>query len=89
MTSALARLTRPSYRYSSAEGDFGVKSAVDEYFGRRGIRVQSTLQDEPWVTWVVDVPEPGRKQAPRALEVAARAGVSAARRVRRARPGRR
>lgn len=39
-----------------AEGDFGVRSAVDEFFGRRGLRVGSTRADGPWLTWYVLVP---------------------------------
>jgi len=67
---------------SHPEGEFGVKSAVDEFFGTREMRVYSTLQDTPWVSWLVDVPSGDRRQPPRALEVAARSGVVAIRRVR-------
>lgn len=35
------------------EGDFGVRSAVDEFFAERGLRVHATLRDAPWTTWVV------------------------------------
>jgi predicted O-methyltransferase YrrM len=34
-------------------GDFGVKSAVDAFFGERGIRVRSTFGDPPWPSWYV------------------------------------
>jgi len=33
-------------------GDFGVKRAVDEFFGARGTPVHTTLLDEPWLTWI-------------------------------------
>ena len=69
------------------EGEFGVKSAVDEFFGRRGLRVYGTLQDEPWVSWIVDVPGGGFRPPPRAVERAARKGVTAVRKARRSRPG--
>jgi hypothetical protein len=38
-------------------GDFGVKSAVDSYFGSRGIRVRSTFGDPPWPSWFVIRPK--------------------------------
>lgn len=37
-------------------GDFGVRSAVDGFFGERGVRVRSTLSDAPWLTWYVVLP---------------------------------
>lgn len=37
------------------EGDFGVQSAVDEYFRRLGLQVRSTVRDQPWVSWLVHV----------------------------------
>jgi hypothetical protein len=43
---------------SFAAGEFGVKSAVDEFFGRRELPVYSTLMDQPWLTWMVEVPPP-------------------------------
>jgi hypothetical protein len=36
--------------------DFGVKSAVREFFGRRGIRVNATFADPPYLTWFVVMP---------------------------------
>jgi hypothetical protein len=42
-----------------AAGEFGVKRAVDEFFGERGLRVFSTLLDAPWFTFMVEVPPPG------------------------------
>lgn len=39
------------------EGDFGVRSAVDEHFARRGWRVASTFADPPWSSWYVLVPQ--------------------------------
>jgi FkbM family methyltransferase len=39
-------------------GVFGVKSAVDEFLGERGIAVYSTSQDQPWVTWMAEIPAP-------------------------------
>lgn len=44
------------------EGDFGVKSAVDEFFGARNIPVHGTEGPsavESFPTWVVEVPEGG------------------------------
>ncbi|MBJ7330554.1 MAG: class I SAM-dependent methyltransferase [Solirubrobacteraceae bacterium] len=38
-------------------GDFGVRRAVDEFFGARGIPVASTFGDRPWLSWVVEVPK--------------------------------
>jgi hypothetical protein len=38
------------------EGVFGVKRAVDEFFGQRGVRVRQTLLDPPWRSWIVRVP---------------------------------
>ncbi|MBJ7519044.1 MAG: class I SAM-dependent methyltransferase [Solirubrobacteraceae bacterium] len=37
-------------------GTFGVRRAVDEYFGARGIPVHTTFGDRPWVSWVVEIP---------------------------------
>jgi hypothetical protein len=39
-------------------GEFGVKSAVDAFFLVRSIPVYSTLLDQPWLTWLVEVPAP-------------------------------
>jgi predicted O-methyltransferase YrrM len=39
-------------------GVFGVKSAVDEFFGALGIPVRHTHLDGPWLSWIVVVPEP-------------------------------
>jgi hypothetical protein len=44
------------------EGDFGVKSAVDEFFGARDIPVHGTEGPtvvESFPTWIVEVPEGG------------------------------
>jgi hypothetical protein len=41
-----------------AAGEFGVKSAVDEFFAERELPVYSTLLDTPWLTWMVEVPPP-------------------------------
>lgn len=38
------------------EGDFGVRSAVDEFFGARGLPVYATVHDAPWISWIVEVP---------------------------------
>jgi hypothetical protein len=38
------------------EGVHGVKSAVDGFFGERGITVHSTFTDQPSVSWLVQVP---------------------------------
>jgi len=37
-------------------GNFGVRSAVDEFFGRLGWRVSTTNSDGPWLSWFVFVP---------------------------------
>lgn len=37
-------------------GVFGVKSAVDRFFGERGIPVYHTLFDRPWLTWLTVIP---------------------------------
>lgn len=39
------------------EGVFGVKTAVDEFFGARAVKVSRTLLDLPWRSWLVIVPE--------------------------------
>lgn len=38
------------------DGVFGVRSAVDDFFGARGLRVGATFTDPPWPTWFVLVP---------------------------------
>jgi hypothetical protein len=38
------------------EGEFGVRSAVDAFFGARGLRVRSTFTDGPWHSWYVLLP---------------------------------
>lgn len=40
-------------------GIFGVKSAVDEFFSARGIRVFPTLMDGPGLTWLTAAEYPG------------------------------
>lgn len=39
-------------------GIFGVRSAVDEFFAERGIRVYPTLLDTPWLSWITTVALP-------------------------------
>ena len=39
-----------------AEGLHGVRSAVDEFFGERGLRVYHTRIDVPFASWIVQVP---------------------------------
>jgi hypothetical protein len=41
-----------------AAGVFAVKSAVDEFFGARGISVRHTHLDGPCLSWIVCMPEP-------------------------------
>ena len=41
-------------------GEFGVRSAVDAFFGRAGLRVHATLADRPWVSWFVPIPAQAR-----------------------------
>jgi Methyltransferase domain len=38
-------------------GVFGVRSAVDAFFGARGVAVRSTFMDGPWDSWFVVVPQ--------------------------------
>ena len=38
------------------QGVFGVKSAVDEFFAARGLRVRETYVDAPWSSWYVELP---------------------------------
>jgi hypothetical protein len=40
------------------EGEFGVRSAVTRFFGKRGLPVHATLLDAPWLTWMVEIPAP-------------------------------
>lgn len=42
-----------------SDGDFGVRSAVDEFFVRRGWSVGVTRADGPWLSWYVIVPAAG------------------------------
>ena len=39
-----------------AEGEFGVKSAVDEFCAARRLRVRATFADPPWCSWYVAIP---------------------------------
>ncbi len=39
------------------QGAFGVRSAVDAFFGSRGLKVHATFADPPWLTWFVLVPD--------------------------------
>jgi hypothetical protein len=41
-------------------GDFGVRSAVDEFFAARDLKVRATRADLPWRSWWVQLPAPGR-----------------------------
>lgn len=41
-------------------GEFGVKSAVDEFFAARDLPVYSTLLDQPWLSWMVEVSPPAQ-----------------------------
>ncbi len=40
-------------------GVFGVRSAVDEFFGARQVTVHCTFADPPWLSWFVLVPTGG------------------------------
>jgi FkbM family methyltransferase len=59
-------------------GEFGVKSAVDEFFSKRGIAVYATSNDGPFISWMVEIPvtaaEAGVTQAKRIDEAALIAG---------------
>jgi Methyltransferase domain len=46
-------------------GDFGVRSAVDGFFGPLGVPVRSTFMDGPWDSWYVLVPRGRSDRAPR------------------------
>lgn len=39
-----------------AVDSFRVRSAVDDFFGARGLAVRSTYADLPWSSWIVEVP---------------------------------
>jgi hypothetical protein len=45
------------------QGVFGVRSAVDEFFGGRGIVVKPTYLDAPWSSWVAEVPGSAQEEA--------------------------
>jgi hypothetical protein len=38
------------------EGRFGVKAAVDRFFGERGLTIHETVADRPWSSWWVLLP---------------------------------
>jgi hypothetical protein len=40
------------------EGDFGVRSAVNEFFAAQDLRVRTTVLDAPWVSWFVEIGGP-------------------------------
>jgi hypothetical protein len=40
------------------QGVYGVRSAVDEFFGERGLPVSATFHDAPWESWIVEKPQP-------------------------------
>jgi hypothetical protein len=37
-------------------GEFGVRSAVDDFFAARSLRVRVTFTDSPWISWFVIAP---------------------------------
>ena len=39
-------------------GEYGVRSAVDEFFGERLLPVFSTHDDKPFASWLVEIPTP-------------------------------
>jgi hypothetical protein len=39
------------------EGNFGVQSAVDAFFGPLGVEVRATVDDMPWPSWIVMKPK--------------------------------
>lgn len=47
-------------------GEFGVKSAVDAFFMARSLPVYCTLLDNPWLSWLVEVPAPPGVELPNA-----------------------
>jgi hypothetical protein len=56
-----------------AQGDFGVKSAVDEFFAERGIPVHGTRGPSPvemFPTWIVEIPSDGRNLVATVADVA-------------------
>lgn len=62
---------------SGESGVFGVKSAVDAFFAARGLTVLATMNDSPWLTWMVEIPQPDElfsspaKDAPRVAAASA------------------
>jgi Methyltransferase domain/galactosyl transferase GMA12/MNN10 family len=38
------------------EGRFGVKTAVDRFFGARGVEIRETVADRPWSSWWIVQP---------------------------------
>lgn len=49
-----------------ADGDFGVRSAVDEFFRARGLSVHATFVDRPWISWFVFLDRRQRTRDPSA-----------------------
>ena len=43
-----------------ASGEYGVRSAVDEFCRAKGLDVSATLADRPWRSWWLTVPRRGR-----------------------------
>jgi hypothetical protein len=41
-----------------ASGEYGVRSAVDEFCRGKGLDVSATLADRPWRSWWLTVPRP-------------------------------
>jgi hypothetical protein len=37
-------------------GEFGVRSAVDDFFATLSLRARATFTDSPWISWFVIVP---------------------------------
>lgn len=61
--------------------EFGVRPAVDEFCRERGLRVHATFLDEPFVSWLIEVPGRPRARLRGAAGEAARATLLTARRL--------
>lgn len=61
--------------------EFGVRAAVDEFCRERGLRVHATFLDEPFVSWLIEVPGRPRARLRGAVGETARAALLGARRL--------
>jgi Methyltransferase domain len=61
--------------------EFGVRVAVDRFFGELDLQIWSTFIDEPFISWIVEVPDPGVRKRLAWTGRALRFALVAARRV--------